>query len=103
MPKVQTCFWSAFCVLVRHAFSQYLYLFLFLISASRVDFPHLASQGSWGTKNTPVKGSPGGSLNRQKSMGGRAAEYSLSSSPASAHSSLKGKRDAMSKHSGKQS
>ncbi|CBI19683.3 unnamed protein product, partial [Vitis vinifera] len=67
--------------------------------SKQVDFPHLASQGSWGTKNTPVKGSPGGSLSRQKSMGGRATEHSLSSSPASAQSSLKGKRDAMSKHS----
>ena len=86
------------CIL-KHAFDQLLFSFLF--SVSRVDFPHLASQGSWGTKNTPVKGSPGGSLSRQKSMGGRATEHSLSSSPASAQSSLKGKRDAMSKHSGK--
>ncbi|XP_059636440.1 protein ESSENTIAL FOR POTEXVIRUS ACCUMULATION 1 [Cornus florida] len=62
------------------------------------DFPHLASQGSWGTKTTPVKGTPGGSLNRQKSVGGRAAERSLSSSPA-AQSSLKGKKSAMTKHS----
>lgn len=75
-------------------------LILFLFVASRADFPNLANQGNWGTKNTPVKGSPGGSLSRQKSMGGRATEYSLSSSPASAQSSVKGKRDAMSKYSG---
>ncbi|EEF52556.1 conserved hypothetical protein [Ricinus communis] len=63
------------------------------------EFPHLVSQGSWGAKNTPVKGSPSGSINRQKSIGGRQAERTLSSSPASAQSSLKGKRDAMNKHS----
>ncbi|KDP38490.1 hypothetical protein JCGZ_04415 [Jatropha curcas] len=60
------------------------------------EFPNLGSQGSWGAKNTPVKGT---SLSRQKSMGGRHAEHSLSSSPASVQSSLKGKRDAISKHS----
>ena len=34
-------------------------------------------------------------------MGGRPAEHSLSSSPATTQSSVKGKRDTMSKHSGK--
>ncbi|XP_050212155.1 protein ESSENTIAL FOR POTEXVIRUS ACCUMULATION 1 [Mercurialis annua] len=63
------------------------------------EFPHLASQGSWGAKNTPVKGTPSGSLSRQKSMGGRHADRALSSSPASTQSSLKGKRDAINKHS----
>ncbi|XP_065881344.1 protein ESSENTIAL FOR POTEXVIRUS ACCUMULATION 1 isoform X2 [Euphorbia lathyris] len=57
------------------------------------EFPNLANQGSWGTKNTPPKGTPSGSLNRQKSMGGRNADRALSSSPASAQSSLKAKRD----------
>ncbi|XP_028109042.1 uncharacterized protein LOC114307823 [Camellia sinensis] len=65
----------------------------------QLDFPHLANQGSWGTKNTPVKGTLGGSLGRQKSTGGRPAEHSLSSSPASARLSLKGKKDAMTKQS----
>ncbi|CAK7349285.1 unnamed protein product [Dovyalis caffra] len=63
------------------------------------EFPHLASQGSWGTKNTPVKAAPVASLGRQKSVGGRPAEHSLSSSPAATQSSVKGKRDTMSKHS----
>ncbi|KAH9758670.1 protein ESSENTIAL FOR POTEXVIRUS ACCUMULATION 1 [Citrus sinensis] len=63
------------------------------------DFPLLSNQGSWGTKNTPVKATSGGSLSRQKSMGGRTAERTLSSSPASAQSSLKGKKDALTKHS----
>ncbi|KAJ9159784.1 hypothetical protein P3X46_025258 [Hevea brasiliensis] len=63
------------------------------------EFPQLVNQGSWGTKNTPVKGTPSGSLSRQKSLGGRHAERSLSSSPASVQSSLKGKRDTINKHS----
>ncbi|CAL5441899.1 unnamed protein product [Camellia sinensis] len=65
-----------------------------------LDFPHLANQGSCGTKNTPVKGTLGGSLGRQKSTGGRPAEHSFSSSPASAWLSLKGKKDAITKQSG---
>ncbi|CAL5428918.1 unnamed protein product [Camellia sinensis] len=64
-----------------------------------LDFPHLANQDSWGTKNTPVKGTLGGPLGRQKSTGGRPAEHSLSLSPASAPLSLKGKKDAMTKQS----
>ncbi|XAR61778.1 hypothetical protein NMG60_11016293 [Bertholletia excelsa] len=60
------------------------------------DFPTLGAQGSWGTKGTPVKGPL---LSRQKSVGGRPAERALSSSPASGQSSLKGKKDAMNKHS----
>lgn len=64
--------------------------------SKQADFPQLASQG---TKTTPVKGTLTGSLSRQKSMGGKPGEHSLSSSPASTHSSLKGKRDAMTKHS----
>ncbi|KAJ6941483.1 hypothetical protein NC651_007303 [Populus alba x Populus x berolinensis] len=63
------------------------------------EFPHISSQGSWGTKNTPVKGAPVASLGRQKSVGGRPAEHSLSSSTATTQSSLKGKRDTMNKHS----
>jgi hypothetical protein len=69
-------------------------------SVIRVDFPHLASQGNRAMKSTPVKGtSAGGSLSRQKSVAGKPAEQSLSSSPASAQASLRGKRDAI--HSGK--
>lgn len=63
-------------------------------------FPELANQDGWVTKSTPVKGTVGGSLSRQKSAGIRPAERSLSLSPASAQASLKGKRDAMNKHSG---
>ncbi|CAA3024776.1 GYF domain containing [Olea europaea subsp. europaea] len=67
--------------------------------AKQSDFPQLGSQGSWGSKSTPIKGTPGRSLNRQKSNGGRPGEYSLSSSPASAQPSLRGKTDASTKHS----
>ncbi|KAK3231592.1 hypothetical protein Dsin_003473 [Dipteronia sinensis] len=63
------------------------------------DFPLLSSQGSWGTKNTPVKAAPSGSLSRQKSLVGRSADRMLSSSPASAQSTLKGRKDASTKHS----
>ncbi|KAF4357291.1 hypothetical protein F8388_002799 [Cannabis sativa] len=66
----------------------------------QADFPNLSGQGSWGMKNNPSKATSAGSLNRQKSMGGKATERAaLSSSPVSVHSSLKGKRDAMSKRS----
>lgn len=74
---------------------------LFCLCVSRADFPHLASQGSRGMKNTPVKVTSAGSLNRQKSAGGKATERLLSTSPASAQSSIKGKRDAMTRQSGK--
>ncbi|KAL4312365.1 hypothetical protein GQ457_01G009710 [Hibiscus cannabinus] len=63
------------------------------------DFPVLANAGSWGAKSTPTKGNASGSLSRQKSVGGRPTERTLSSSPASAQSSLKGKRDMLTKHS----
>ncbi|KAK6938807.1 GYF domain [Dillenia turbinata] len=66
---------------------------------TRTEFPLLANQGSKGTKSIPLKGSPGGSVSRQKSMGGRTADGYLSSSPAANQSSSKGKRDAMTKHS----
>lgn len=72
-----------------------------VVFISRADFPHLASQGSRVMKSTPVKGTSTGSLSRQKSVVGKPAERSLSSSPASAQASLKGKRDAMNNHSGK--
>ncbi|KAG2302377.1 hypothetical protein Bca52824_031028 [Brassica carinata] len=49
------------------------------------DFPQLSSQNSWGTKTTPVKGSAGSSLNRQKSVS--------ASSPAS----QKGKKEEVTK------
>ncbi|GFS46503.1 GYF domain-containing protein [Actinidia rufa] len=63
------------------------------------EFPHLSSQGSLGSKNSPAKGTFGGSLSRQKSMASRPAERSLSSSPASAQPSLKEKKHAVTKHS----
>ncbi|GMH13886.1 hypothetical protein Nepgr_015727 [Nepenthes gracilis] len=63
----------------------------------QAEFPQLVDHGSWGAKISPVKGSPGASFGRQRSVGGRAME--ISSSPASSRSSLKGKRDGNSKHS----
>ncbi|XP_010254887.1 PREDICTED: uncharacterized protein LOC104595724 isoform X2 [Nelumbo nucifera] len=63
------------------------------------DFPSLAKQSSWGSKNTPVKGTVGGSSTRQKSSVGRPTDSALSSSPSVSQSSLKGKRDNISKHS----
>ncbi|KAI8015691.1 GRB10-interacting GYF protein 2 [Camellia lanceoleosa] len=53
----------------------------------QLNFPHLASQDSWGTKTTPVKGTTG------------SLQKSLSSSPAPAQSSLKGEKNAMTKNS----
>ncbi|KAL2504108.1 GYF domain-containing protein [Abeliophyllum distichum] len=67
--------------------------------AKQSDFPQLGSQGSWGSKSTQIKGTPGGSLNRQKSNGGRPGEYSPLSSPASAQPFLRGKNDTLTKHS----
>ncbi|XP_059279145.1 protein ESSENTIAL FOR POTEXVIRUS ACCUMULATION 1 isoform X3 [Lycium ferocissimum] len=67
--------------------------------AKQSDYPQLGSQGNWGSKTTPVKGNPGGSLSRQKSVSGKPAERVLTASPASAHSSQKGKKDALTKHS----
>ncbi|XP_077224090.1 protein ESSENTIAL FOR POTEXVIRUS ACCUMULATION 1-like isoform X2 [Tasmannia lanceolata] len=66
--------------------------------ANQPDFPSLANPSSWGSKGTPVKGAPGGSLSRQKSSSGRPANYPLSSSPASAQSSSKGRSDAVTKY-----
>ncbi|KAK4750967.1 hypothetical protein SAY87_004449 [Trapa incisa] len=63
----------------------------------KVAFPELGNQGGWVTKSTPVKGTVGGSLSRQKSAGTKLADRPLSSSPS--QSSLKGKRDAMNRHS----
>lgn len=60
------------------------------------DFPQLGSQR--GNKSTPQKGSSGGSLSK-KSVSGRGLDYSLSPSPASAHSKVKGKMDASAKES----
>ncbi|KAL2521062.1 GYF domain-containing protein [Forsythia ovata] len=57
----------------------------------RSDFPQLGKQSSWGSKSTPVKATPGGSMSRQKAL--------LSSSPATAQSSVKGKNDSLTKHS----
>ncbi|XP_073285914.1 protein ESSENTIAL FOR POTEXVIRUS ACCUMULATION 1-like isoform X2 [Primulina huaijiensis] len=63
-------------------------------------FPQLRTQGSLGSKSsTPVKGAIGGSLNRQKSIGPRAAEYSHSASASSAQPSQKGKKGVSTKHS----
>ncbi|KAI4316808.1 hypothetical protein L6164_024751 [Bauhinia variegata] len=63
------------------------------------DFPQLASQGSWGSKNVLAKGNSPGQLTRQKSASGRPTEKSVSSPPASSQSLLKLKKDAMTKHS----
>ncbi|XVE56032.1 hypothetical protein DITRI_Ditri03aG0204900 [Diplodiscus trichospermus] len=66
----------------------------------QADFRPVANVGGWGTKTTPVKGTASGSLSRQKSVGGRSVERNLSSSSASAaQSSLKGKKDILTKHS----
>ncbi|KAK4434518.1 protein ESSENTIAL FOR POTEXVIRUS ACCUMULATION 1 [Sesamum alatum] len=67
--------------------------------AKQSDFPQLGKQGSWGSKSPPAKGTLGGSLNRQKSVGGRASEYSFSSSASSVQSALKEKKNALTKHS----
>ncbi|KAL3640839.1 hypothetical protein CASFOL_015807 [Castilleja foliolosa] len=58
--------------------------------AKQSDFPQLSTQSGWGSKSTPVKGNLGGTSNRQKSTGGKPADYSL---PA------KGKKNAPTKHS----
>ncbi|XP_004499141.1 protein ESSENTIAL FOR POTEXVIRUS ACCUMULATION 1 isoform X2 [Cicer arietinum] len=63
------------------------------------DFPQLASQGSWGSKNVPLKGNSPGFLTRQKSASGKPTERPLQSPPASSPSALKLKKDAMTKHS----
>ncbi|KAL3514629.1 hypothetical protein ACH5RR_027346 [Cinchona calisaya] len=60
------------------------------------DFPQLGS--SWGSRNTPVKGTPRVALSRQKSTVGRAVEHIPFSSAAS-NSSLKGKKDSSTKYS----
>ncbi|KAL6493108.1 hypothetical protein OROGR_032867 [Orobanche gracilis] len=65
----------------------------------QLEFPQLETQGSRGSKSTPVMGNPGGTVNRQKSTGGKPADYSLSPSASSARSSLKGKKNAVAKHS----
>lgn len=77
---------------------------LFVVFESRSDFPQLASQGNWGSKSVPIKGNSPASLTRQKSVSGKPTEQRslLSSSPASSQSMLKLKKDAMTKHSGKQ-
>ncbi|XP_052731994.1 protein ESSENTIAL FOR POTEXVIRUS ACCUMULATION 1 isoform X2 [Vigna angularis] len=62
-------------------------------------FSQLASQGSRGSKNIPMKGNSPGLSSRQKSGSGKPAERSLSSSPASSQSLLKLKKDAMTKNS----
>ncbi|KAG6406422.1 hypothetical protein SASPL_134022 [Salvia splendens] len=67
--------------------------------AKQSGYPQLGTQGSWGSKTTPVKGNAGGPLNREKSIGGRPAEYSLSSTASSTQSSMKGKKNASDKNS----
>ncbi|CAH8278601.1 unnamed protein product [Arabidopsis lyrata] len=60
------------------------------------DFPHLTSQNSWGTKNTPGKVNAGTSLNRQKSISTGSADRVLSS-PVVTQASQKGKKEAVTK------
>ncbi|KAL3639203.1 hypothetical protein CASFOL_017110 [Castilleja foliolosa] len=67
--------------------------------AKQSEFPQLSTQGGWGSKSTPVKGNPGGASNRQKSTGGKPGDYSLPASVSPAQSSLKGKKNAATKHS----
>uniref|UniRef100_A0A7N0VCS7 GYF domain-containing protein n=1 Tax=Kalanchoe fedtschenkoi TaxID=63787 RepID=A0A7N0VCS7_KALFE len=62
--------------------------------SKQTDFPQLATHSSRGVKSsTQLKGSIGG-LTKQKSVAGRTADNSHSSSP---QSSLKGRKDVMSK------
>ncbi|XP_047975783.1 protein ESSENTIAL FOR POTEXVIRUS ACCUMULATION 1-like isoform X2 [Salvia hispanica] len=63
--------------------------------AKQSGYPQLGTQGSWGSKTPPVKGNASGPLNREKSIGGRPTEYSLSSTA----SSMKGKKNASNKNS----
>ncbi|XP_042006493.1 protein ESSENTIAL FOR POTEXVIRUS ACCUMULATION 1-like isoform X1 [Salvia splendens] len=67
--------------------------------AKQSGYPQLGTQGSWGSKTPPVKGNAGGPLNREKSIGGRPAEYSLSSTASFTRSSMKGKKNASNKNS----
>ncbi|CAH2046723.1 unnamed protein product [Thlaspi arvense] len=61
------------------------------------DFPHLSSQNSWGTKNTPGKVNAGSSsVNRQKPVSTGTADRVLSS-PVIAQASHKGKKEAVTK------
>ncbi|GLT71283.1 hypothetical protein SLA2020_433160 [Shorea laevis] len=57
----------------------------------KTDYPLLANASSWGAKNTPLKGTVSGSLSRQKSTSG--------SSLPPAQSSIKGKKNSLTKHS----
>lgn len=86
-----------YCFLYNLVFMDKLTV-IFIVSRS--GFSQLASQGSWGSKNFPMKGNSPGLLSRQKSGSGKPAERSLSSSPASSQSLLKLKKDAMTKNSG---
>ncbi|CAI8599988.1 unnamed protein product [Vicia faba] len=65
----------------------------------RSNFSQLASQGSWGSKNVPMKGNSSGSLSHQKSGSSKPTERLLSSSPVSSQSSLKLKKDVMTRNS----
>lgn len=73
---------------------------LSLLNFCRSEYPQLGTQGSWGSKNPPMKGNVGGSLNRQKSNSARPVEHSLSSAASSTQSSVKGKKNALTKRSG---
>ncbi|XP_042008540.1 protein ESSENTIAL FOR POTEXVIRUS ACCUMULATION 1-like [Salvia splendens] len=67
--------------------------------AKQSGYPQLGTQGSWGSRTPPVKGNAGVPLNREKSIGGWPAEYSLSSTASSTQSSMKGKKNASNKNS----
>ncbi|XP_045799293.1 protein ESSENTIAL FOR POTEXVIRUS ACCUMULATION 1-like [Trifolium pratense] len=69
------------------------------LETKQSNFPQLASQGSWGSKNVPMKGSSPGSLSRQKSGSSKPTERLLSSSPVSSQSLLKLKKDVMTRNS----
>lgn len=84
--------WARFCL------KKWIDAILFDYCSS--DFPHLGGQGSWGSKNsTPVKATPGASLNRQKSTG--QTIENLPTLSVSSHSS-KGKKHSSTKYSGKE-
>ncbi|KAL8466642.1 hypothetical protein ACS0TY_035621 [Phlomoides rotata] len=63
------------------------------------DYPQLSAQSSLGNKTLPVQGNFGGSLNRQKSTGGRPTDQSLPSFAPSTQSSVKAKKNVPTKHS----
>lgn len=97
-----TCTIRCMTVCMKPSFEDMLIQYIFCCRCiSRSNFPQLASQGSWGSKNVPMKGNSSGSLSHQKSGSSKPTERLLSSSPVSSQSSLKLKKDVMTRNSGK--